>query len=316
MKAYNVNDFAALIGIDWADKKHDICEHPKNTKQYHYTVIKHKPEALHKWAMDLKLRYPDQKIAIVCELKKGPLIYALAKYDHLVLFTVNPSAVANYRKAFTPSGAKNDPTDAFIQVEMIKLHIDKLSVIIPESTSMRALAQLVEYRRSLVQDSVDLSNKITATLKNYYPQALEWFKEKDTFIFCDFISKWPSLTTVKKARKQTLLDFFNRHNSHYETVNNARLLSIKEAVPLTKDEGVIAPNQLLVEVLIAQFKVLLMGIEQLDKAIKQLYKKQQDKAIFDSLPGAGPQIAPRLLAAMGSNRDRYQSCEEVQILLL
>jgi hypothetical protein len=29
MKAYNVDDFAALIGIDWADKKHDICEHPE-----------------------------------------------------------------------------------------------------------------------------------------------------------------------------------------------------------------------------------------------------------------------------------------------
>ena len=114
-------------------------------------------------------------------------------------------------------------------------------------------------------------------MKNYYPQTLEWFKEKDTFIFCDFISKWPSLTTVKKARKQTLLDFFNCHNSHDETVNNARLLSIKEAVPLTEDEGVIAPNQLLMEVLIAKFKVLLMGIEQLDKVIKQLYKKNKTK---------------------------------------
>jgi uncharacterized membrane protein YkgB len=46
MKEYNVDDFAALIGIDWADKKHDICEHPKNTKQYHSTVIEYKPEAL------------------------------------------------------------------------------------------------------------------------------------------------------------------------------------------------------------------------------------------------------------------------------
>lgn len=312
MKAYNVDDFAALIGIDWADKKHDICEHPTNTEQYHYTVIKHKPEALHKWAMELKLRYPEQKIAIVCELKKGPLIYALAKYDHLVLFTVNPSAVANYRKAFTPSGAKNDPTDAFIQTEIIKLHMDKLSVIEPESSSMRALAQLVEYRRSLVQDSVDLSNKITVTLKNYYPQALEWFKEKDTFIFCDFISKWPSLTAVKRARKQTLVDFFNRHNSHYETVNNARLLSIKSALPLTEDEGVIAPNQLLIEVLITQFKVLLKGIEQLDKTIKQMYKKQNDKAIFDSLPGAGPQLAPRLLVAFGHNRERYTDASQMQ----
>ncbi|MEH6816950.1 MAG: IS110 family transposase, partial [Pseudoalteromonas distincta] len=87
MKAYNVDNFAVLIGMDWADKKHDICEHPTGTNKYHYTVIKHTPEALHEWAMDIKQRYPEQKIAIVCELKKGPLIYALAKYDHLTLFT-------------------------------------------------------------------------------------------------------------------------------------------------------------------------------------------------------------------------------------
>jgi len=117
---------------------------------------------------------------------------------------------------------------------------------------------------------------------------------------------------LKKARKQTLLDFFNRHNSHYETVNNARLLSIIEAVPLTEDEAVIAPNQLLVEVLIAQFKVLLMGIEQLDKAIKKLYKKQQDKAIFDSLTGAGPQLAPRILVAFGHNKERYTDASQIQ----
>jgi len=312
MKAYNINDFAVLIGIDWADTKHDICEHPINTEKYHYSIIKSKPEALHDWAMSLKQRYPNQKVAVACELKKGPLIYALAKYNHLTLFTINPSSVANYRKAFTPSNAKDDPSDALIQVEILSLHMDKLTVIEPESAAMRSLSQLVEYRRSLVQDSVNLSNKITATLKNYYPQALEWFKEKDTFIFCDFISKWPSLTKVKRAKKQTLLDFFNSHNSHYSQVNDARILSIKSAMPLTEDIGVIEPNQLLVEVLIAQYRVLLKGIESLDKAIKLAYKSHDDKVIFDSFPGAGPQLAPRLLVAFGSNRERYEEASELQ----
>ncbi|MFB0999221.1 MAG: transposase [Colwellia sp.] len=276
MKAYNVNDFAALVGIDWADKKHDICEHPNDTEKYHYSIIKSKPEALHEWAMSLKQRYPNQIIAVVCELKKGPLIYALSKYDHLVLFTINPSTVAKYRKAFTPSGAKDDPSDALLQVEILTLHMGKLNVIEPESAAMRSLSQLVEYRRNLVQDSVDLSNKITAALKNYYPQALEWFKDKDTFIFCDFILKWPSLVHAQRAKKQTLLNFFNSHNSHYAQVNDARIMSIKNAMPLTEDTGVIEPNKLLVEVLIAQFKVLLKGIESLDKVIKKAYKAQDD----------------------------------------
>jgi len=312
MKAHNVDNFAVLIGIDWADKKHDVCEHPNPSDKYHYSIIKSKPEALHEWAMSLKQRYPNQQIAVACELKKGPLIYALAKYDHLTLFTINPSSVANYRKAFAPSGAKDDPSDAFVQVEILNLHMDKLTVIEPESAAIRSLAQLVVYRRSLVQDSVNLSNKITATLKNYYPQVLEWFKEKDTIIFCDFISKWPCLASVKRAKKQTLLDFFDRHNSHYAHVNNARILSIKDAMSLTDDPGVIEPNQQLVEVLIAQFKVLLKGIETLDKAIKKAYKAQDDKVIFDSLPGAGPQLAPRLLVAFGNNRDRYNDASELQ----
>ena len=53
------------------------------------------------------------------------------------------------------------------------------------------------------------------------------------------------------------------HITHVmQTVNNKRILSIKNAMPLTEDKGVIEPNQILVEVLITQFKVLLQGIEQ------------------------------------------------------
>jgi hypothetical protein len=82
-------------------------------------------------------------------------------------------------------------------------------------------------------------------------------------------------------------------------------------MPLTGNIGVIEQNKILVEVLIKQFKVLLKVIEMLDKAIKLAYKAQHDKVIFDSLPGAGPQIAPRLLVAFGSNRDRYNEASEL-----
>ncbi|MCP4991813.1 MAG: IS110 family transposase [Colwellia sp.] len=312
MKGYNVDNFATLIGVDWADTKHDICEHPANTNDYQYSVIKNNPESLHDWAMDLKTRYPNQQIAVACELKKGPLIYALTKYSHITIFTINPSTVAKYRKAFTPSGAKDDPSDAYTQVEILSLHMSKLTVIEPEPASIRSLTQLVEYRRSVVQDGVDLTNKITATLKNYYPQVLEWFDEKDTLIFCDFITKWPSLSLAKRARKQTLLDFFTQHNSRYADTNEARIAKIKAAMPLTEDQGVIEPNQMLIEVFIPQLRVLLQGVAKLNKAIKLAYKRQNDRAIFDSLPGAGPQLAPRLLVAFGSNRDRYSEAAELQ----
>ena len=312
MKAFNVSDFAALIGIDWADRKHDICEVNCQTNKKGFTIISSNPKAINAWANKLKTKYNGQLVAIACELKKGPLIYALNKFNHIVVFPINPSSVAKYRKAFTHSGAKDDPTDAAIQVEILQFHMDKLKVITPDSESVRSLSQLVEYRRKLVQDRVNLTNRITTTLKNYYPHVLDWFKEKDTIIFCDFLSRWPSLEQAKRARKQTLIDFFNQHNSRYSQVNEKRINEIKQAEELTNDPAIIAPNLLLIECLIVQLKQLMIAIERFDVEIKAIYKPHKDRFIFDSLPGAGPQIAPRLLAAMGSNRERYNSPAEIQ----
>jgi len=312
MKEPNINDFSALIGIDWADKKHDICEMPVGTNDYQFSVISSKPQALQDWALSLKQRYPDKPVAVACELKKGPLIYALSRYEHITIFPINPSTVAKYRKAFTQSGAKNDPSDALIQTEILTLHMDKLTPIQPESADVRILAQLLEYRRKVVQNRVDLSNCLTAILKNYYPQVLDWFKEKDTIIFCDFVARWPSLVDSQKARKQTLMNFFNQHNSRYPAINEKRITDIKTACALTDDVGVIEPNKIMVEVLIAQLKQLIESIERFDREIKKYYKDQGDRFIFDSFPGAGPQLAPRIFVAFGSNRERYSNATDLQ----
>lgn len=312
MKEPVINDFAAVIGVDWADKKHDICEIPIGTSNCLYSVILNKPQALNEWAMSLKARYPNQSVVVACELKKGPLIYALSKFDHITIFPVNPSTLAKYRKAFTTSGAKNDPTDAFLQADILIRHWDQFTPILPESAEVRILAQLLEYRRKLVQDRVDLSNSITAYLKNYFPQVLDWFKEKDTVIFCDFLFAWSTLAAIKKARKQTLFNFFNQHNSRYPAVNEKRFSDIKSAQALTNDSGVIEPNRIMIEVLIPQFKLLIESIDRMDREIRQLYKTLEDQNIFNSFPGAGPQLAPRLLVAFGVNRERYHCASDLQ----
>lgn len=312
MKVYTPNDFAALIGIDWADQKHDICEQPAGDQPRMLSVISSQPEALHAWAGELRQRYPQQQVAVGCELHKGPLVFALSQYDHIVLFPINPASVAQYRKAFSHSGAKNDPGDARIQTDILADHMQKLRPIPPESPAVRILAQLTQSRRKIVQERVRLTNRLTATLKNYYPQVLDWFQEKDTHTFADFLLKWPTLDAAKRARKQTLMQFFQSHNARYGQVNAQRIQAIKQATPLTGDPGVIVPNQLLVEVLAGQLKGLIDAIERVNGEIKQRYRKLKDRKLFDSLPGAGPVMAPRLLAAFGSDRDRYQCASEIQ----
>jgi transposase len=50
----------------------------------------------------------------------------------------------------------------------------------------------------------------------------------------------------------------------------------------------------------------------LDGKITEAAEAHPDFFIFQSFPGAGAALAPRLLAALGSQRDRYASAEEIQ----
>ena len=119
--------------------------------------------------------------------------------------------MANYRKAFQPSRAKSDPVDARILVELLLKHGDKLPVWKPETAEIRALRQWVESRRMLVGEKVRLTNRIIAALKNYYPQVLNWFEDKDTRVFCEFVKRYPTVTAAQAATAAELTQFFRTH---------------------------------------------------------------------------------------------------------
>ena len=228
----------------------------------------------------------------------------------MVLFPINPLTLARYREAFTPSRAKDDPTDAALQLALLLTHRDKLQPLQPQSPTMRALAQLIEHRRRVVGDKVRITNRLTSTLKNSFPHVLHWFQEKDTAIFCDFLRRWPTLKAVQLARRATLETFFRAHHVRYADVIAQRIQAIKAATPLTTDEGVIAPHALLVQALVAQLRVTLQAIADFDTAIAQRAQSHPDFPLFQALPGAGPVFAPRLLVAFGEQRARYASAAD------
>ena len=312
MKSSVETNFAAFVGIDWADSKHDVCLQQAGSDQRERGVIAHRPETIEQWALSLGERFAGRPIAVCLELAKGPLISALQRHSFLVLFLVNPATLAKYREAFCVSGAKDDPTDAEFALELLLVHPEKLQALRPQSAAMRTLEQLVEQRRMLVQEVGRITNRLSAALKEYFPQVLDWFKDKDTLVFCDFVSRWPTLKQAQRARKARLYAFFHEHNVRYPHVIEARVQAIIAASPLTTDPSVIGPHSLLVGCLAQQLRVLLQSVDRFDAEIAALAPTLPDYPLFKVLPGAGPVFAPRLLAAFGEQRERFKNATQVQ----
>ena len=112
MKQQASEAFAAFVGLDWAETKHDVCLQAAGTAQREFLSLEHSPEEMNAWVQTLPTRCNGQPVAVCLELKKGPIVSALRNDDFLVLFPVKPLTVAKYREALTPSRAKDDPTDA------------------------------------------------------------------------------------------------------------------------------------------------------------------------------------------------------------
>lgn len=238
----SLSQFAACVGLDWADGKHDVCLQAADSERREAAVIDHRPEAIDAWALALRERFDARPVAVVLELAKGPIVYAPRKYDFIVLFPINPASLAKYRKLFTHSGAKDDPTDAEFALDFLLKHPERLQPLNPQSDTMRAVEQYVEMRRTLVNDQVRITNRITSALKNYFPQPLQWFNDKNTVVFCDFLTRWPTLKQARNARRSSLEKFFHEHNVVRPAVVAKRIEAIKSATPLTDDRAVIEPG--------------------------------------------------------------------------
>jgi transposase len=304
--------FAALIGLDWSDRKHDVCLQCAGQRGRESAVVEHSVEAIDVWAQGLRERFGGQCVAIALELEQGPIVSALRKYDFIVLFPINPASLAKYREVFTHSGAKDDPSDAELALEFLLKHPEQLQPLNPQSPQMRALEQLVEMRRRLVGDQTRITNRLTGALKNYFPQVLEWFEHKDNLLFCDFLQRWPTPKSLRQARRATLERFFHEHNVRRAALIEQRIDAMKGARTLTDDEGVTVPFSLLVRALVEQLRVTIQAIESFDREIAVRAPAHPDFRIFDSLPAAGPVFAPRLLTAFGEQRERYPNPEDLQ----
>ncbi|MGB8701481.1 MAG: IS110 family transposase, partial [Thermosynechococcaceae cyanobacterium] len=302
---------AAYIGIDWSDRKHDLCVYDVISQTQSYLQLEHRAEVIEAWVNGLRDRYKGQSVAIGLEQKRGPLIYALHKYEFLILYPINPRTVAKYRQAFKPSRAKDDPTDADLLLELLLKHRDKLTLWQPCSSEIRQLSQLVESRRSLIGEKVRLTNRITATLKNYYPQVLEWFKDKDTQVFCEFVERYPTLKAAQSATPEELRSFFASHHVVRQSAITRRLEQIQSGIPLTEDIGIVSPMQMLVQAWIQQLKLLLKSLQIFEQQIEQIFQAHSDADLFANLPGAGPHLAPRLLVAFGEDRTRFDSAQDL-----
>ena len=302
-----------IIGLDRSDQKADLHLITTTTGERRSVVIATTPEALWEWLLELRQQQPQARVGLCLEQPAVHLIAFLESYDWITLHPINPITLQKYREAFVTSRAKDDAKDAFYLAELLLHHHDQLQVWAPEDSATRAVQQGVFHRRAVVDERTGLTNRLIALLKQYFPQALVLCGE-DLWrpLATRFLLKWSSLQAVQKAKPATLKAFYYLHGSRSAKLMEQRLALVAKAVPVTDETALIASFALRVQLICRQLQLVQQTITDYEKQIASAYAAHPDHALFASLPGAGPVLGPRLLASLGSQRERFGAAADLQ----
>jgi len=306
--------YRATVGLDWADQKHDVFVRFADGDSYR-RKIDSRPEAIQEWLLELRSTCGEGKIAIALEQRRGALFYHLCTHlSWIDLYPINPLSLASFRKTFFSSRAKDDPVDSQLLEELLRTHPERLRSYQPEPTAERKLDQYCRRRRSLQDLATKTELKLISTLKQYFPLAVNLFADigLKSEIALNFLSRWPTLDELHRAKAQTVRSFFYAHNSRSQSLIEKRLQLIAQAHPVTDDLALIEPLVLTSKCLVTQLRQFNQAINQFDQKIRELFKSHPDHFLFESLPGAGEQLAPRLFVVFGSDRSRWADATDIQ----
>lgn len=306
-------EYAAYIGIDWADQQHAFCLQVAGQSQKESGVLKQKPEIIGPWVAKLRERFGGRPVAVALEQSRGALIHALMAYDFIVLYPLHPTTVAKFREAFKFSGAKSDPLDTEQILEILTKHLELLKPLKPDTEPTRLLARLVEDRRKAVDLRTRHIQACLASLKEYFPQAVELVNGNlCSRLACDFLKKWPTFEAFQQTKPSTIKRFYYGHNVRSPEVLEKVLALATTAQALTTDPAIVESGGRLSQMHAQLIQTLNPVIEQYDQKIEKLFHDHAEAPLFSHLPGAGPALAPRLLTAFGTDRSRYQAAGNVQ----
>jgi transposase len=302
--------YAAWVGFDWGDQEHLWALQWTDTGERERGRLEQTPEALDLWLGQLMSRLNGRRIGVAIEQKHGAVVWMLLKYECVEIYPVHPQTAGQFRQALYPSGSKSDPADGELLLELLVHHRDRLRPLAQDDEPTRRLLLLVEQRRHWVEEKKRHGNRLSARLKVYFPQVLNWFDEIGAAPVLDLLARWPQLELLQKARRKTLETFLCQYR---RTPEEAAVWAeqVSAAVPAVQDVALLDSYVLEVTALVALLQQMQTSIQAFDKAIAEVSRQHPCWAIAQSLPGAGPVMAPRLLAAMG-NGQRYQTAQEMQ----
>jgi transposase len=294
-------DITHYAGFDWARDHHVVVIVNPDGQIVADFEFDHSLEGWQRWGEKTK---PWPHLAVAIETNQGAAVDQLLQRGYTV-YPVNPVAAASYRKRKAPSGTKTDHVDGWSLADALRVDGQGWKPLQPQDPLTQKLRLLCQDEVSLIEQRTLLVNQLQQALTEYYPAARQAFDDWTAPYSWEFILQFPTPSALVQAGRRRWEKFLHTHKLWRSQTVERRLALFAQAEQFQASEPIVQAKSQLAVSLCRLLLTLDQQLSQYRQQIEALFKDHPDHDLFGSLPGAKKVLAPRLLAAIGSDPQRY-----------
>jgi transposase len=296
-----------FLGVDWAEEHHDVCLLDEQGKVLGRARVANSLEGvsrIHALVAD-HVEEPDA-VVVGIETDRGPLVQALLAAGYQI-YAINPLAVDRYRERHSVSGAKSDAGDAKVLADLVRTDRNNHRALAGDSQQIEAVKLLARAHQSLIQSRQRQVNQLRSALREFYPTALEAFKDdlggRDAVAILEYATTPSRARSVSQAKLISALRKAGRERNL--EARAVELQGILRQPHLEQPATLVEAYGLIVKSCVRMIRDFNAQIAELEQELTKSFELHPDAKLYLSLPGLGPVLGARVIGEFGDDPNRY-----------
>lgn len=305
-----MDEFKILVGIDWADRNHQVCVCSTTGEILLERQVDHEASALAQLADQLLELAGGEasRIAVAIETPRGPIVSTFMERG-MAVFAINPKQLDRFRDRHTVAGAKDDRRDAYVLADSLRgdLHLFR-RVRLPDAEILE-LRELVRLREHLVRDRTAYANRVRDQLTRYYEQILQLGSIYDDRWIWDLLERVPTPAQGRAFAVAKIRSILERRHIRRITPEEVRAILSQPALAVAPGVAKAAAIAVKADLHVLrtiddsvrdvedQLEARMAALAREDPELPEAeIKKHRDARVLLSLPGVGTIVGATMLS--------------------
>jgi transposase len=296
-----------FLGVDWAEEHHDVCLLDEQGTVLGRARVANSLEGVSR-IHALVADHSDEpgEVVVGIETDRGLLVQALLAAGYQI-YAINPLAVDRYRDRHSVSGAKSDAADAKVLADLVRTDRSNHRPVAGDSQQVEAIKLLARAHQALVHTRQRQVNQLRSALREFYPAALEAFKDdlggRDAVAILEYA---PTPTIGRSVSQAKLISALRKAGRERNLEARAvELQRILRQPHLEQPAALVAAYGLIVKSCAQLIRELNAQTTALEEELTKSFELHPDAELYLSLPGLGFVLGARVIGEFGDDPNRY-----------